>query len=255
MNTDHSETPRGSVEWDFPTLAFVWDPKSKAILAGSDRLASLTETDRSLSLAALHQRVAAFAQALDAGWLVTTAFFMVDDLYKSSFCDLRWSSGVGQYIEASAGAVLQELTRRGYVLHYVIDNTQPAANQLDTVAGASAVLRAAGLVVTGPQLMALELMKRDDVENRDAAAVARYRDEGHFVADKMIERCHVERRHSVYLNIDLDDDTPGLALDMALSQASTPGTIVVFRSQPPHAGSVARISVPPGVTLPNLDRS
>lgn len=253
MNTDHSSTPGGSVEWDFPTMAFVWDPKTKAIIAGSDRLASFSETDRSQSVAALHQRVAALAEALDDGWLVTTAFFMVDDLYKSSFCDLKWSSGVGQYIEASAGAVLQELTRRGYVLHDVIDNTQPAANQLNALAGASAFLRAAGLLVTGPQLVALELMERDGVETRDAAAVARYRDEGHYVADKVIERCHLERRHSVYLNIDLDDDTPGLALDVALSQASARGTIVVFRNQPPRAGSVAQISVPPGVTLPNFD--
>ncbi len=253
MNTDHSATPRGSVEWDFPTLAIVWDPKTKAIIAGSDRLASFSETDRSQSLAALSQRVTAFAQALDDGWLVATALFMVDDLYKSSFCDARWSSVVGHYIEASAGAVLQELTRRGYVLHDVIDNMQPATNQLNTLAGAAAFLRAAGLLVTGSQLMALELMERDGVHTRDAAAVARYRDEGHFLADRMIERCHVERRHSAYLNIDLDDGTSGLALDVALSQASTPGNIVVFRSQPPHAGSVARIYVPPGVTLPSFD--
>ncbi|QZY47237.1 hypothetical protein [Mycolicibacterium austroafricanum] len=141
------------------------------------------------------------------------------------------------------------------MLHDAIDNTQPAVRQLDTLAGATVFLRAAGLLVTGPQLMALELMERDGIQTRDAAAVARYHNEGQFLADRMIERCHVERRHSVYLNIDLDDDTPGLALDVALSQASTPGTIVVFRSQPPRVGSVAQIAVPPGVVLPNCDRS
>ncbi len=252
MSTDHSEI---SVEWGFDTLALVWDPRTNAISAGSDRLASLSESARSQSLAALRQRVTALAEALDDGWLVTTALFMVDDLYKSYFCDVRWSSVIGQYIEASAGAVLQELTRRGYVLHDVIDNTQPADRQLNTLAGADAFLRAAGLLVTGPQLMALELMERDGVQTRDAATVARYRDEGHFLADRMIERCHVERRHSAYLNIDLDDDTPGLALDVALLQASAPGTIVVFRSEPPHEGSVAQIAVPPGVTLPNFECS
>ncbi|WNG88514.1 hypothetical protein C6A87_004530 [Mycobacterium sp. ITM-2016-00317] len=252
MSTDHSAI---SVEWDFDTMAFVWDPRTNAISAGADRLANLSEPERSQSLANLRKRVTALAEALDDGWLVTTALFMVDDLYKSSFCDAGWSSAVGQYIEASAGAVLQELTRRGYALHDVIDNTQPADRQLNTLAGADAFLRAAGLLVTGPQLMTLQLMQRDGVPIRDAATVARYRDEGHFLADRMIERCHVERLHSAYVNIDLDDDTPGLALDVALSQASNPGTIVVFRSQPPRVGSVAQIAVPPGVTLPNLDRS
>ncbi|BBX66587.1 hypothetical protein MPSYJ_00480 [Mycolicibacterium psychrotolerans] len=64
-----------------------------------------------------------------------------------------------------------------------------------------------------------------------------------------------ERRHSVYLNIDLDDDTPGFALDVALSQTNAPRTVVVFRNQPPGVGSVAQIAVPPGVILPTFDSS
>jgi hypothetical protein len=48
---------------------------------------------------------------------------MIDDLYKSYFCQFRWSPGVHDYIAATAGAVMQELAQRGFVLHYVIDNT------------------------------------------------------------------------------------------------------------------------------------
>lgn len=86
-------------------------------------------------MAALSQRVTAFAQALDDGWLLTTALTMVYDLFESCLCDVRWSSVVGRYIEASAGAGLQDLTRRGYVLYDVIKNTQPAVRQLNTLAG------------------------------------------------------------------------------------------------------------------------
>ncbi|WP_246228824.1 hypothetical protein [Mycolicibacterium psychrotolerans] len=116
---------------------------------------------------------------------------MADDLYKSCFYDFHWSSAVGQYISASAGNLIRELTRRGYVLHYVVDNTQPAARVLDVLAVVSAVFQAAGLMVTGPVLMAIELMKRDNNQSRDAAALAEYRNEGHFVADKLVERCHL----------------------------------------------------------------
>jgi hypothetical protein len=71
----------------------------------------------------------------------------------------------------------------------------------------------------------------------------------------MIQRCHQERRSSVYLNLDLDDDAPGLSLDVALSQSNTPETIVVLRNQPPSIGSVAQIAPPLGVTLPRCGSS
>lgn len=54
MSTDHHEI---SVGWDFETLAFVWDPRTNAISAGSDRLASLSGPERSQSLANLRKRV------------------------------------------------------------------------------------------------------------------------------------------------------------------------------------------------------
>ena len=105
--------------------------------------------------------------------------------------------------------------------------------------------------MTGPQLMALELMQRADHRPRDVTAIPLYREEGHDVADRLIARCHDERRSSVYLNLDLDDDTPGLSLDVAMSQSNAPGTIVVFRDQVRVGGSVAQIAPPPGVTLPH----
>ena len=54
----------------------------------------------------------------------------------------------------------------------------------------------------------------------------------------------------MYLNIDLDDDLPGLALDAALADRGRTGTVVVLRNQPPVEGSEAIFSPPPGVALP-----
>lgn len=242
--------PSSSTGWDFPTLALVWDYKSRAIIAGADRLEALSATDRARSRTALSERIAALTRGLDDSWLVATAFFMIEDLYKSYFCQFRWSDGVHEYIAATAGVFMHELAQRGFVLHYVVDNTQSEANLSEMFAYLPAVFQAAGLLVTGPQLMALDLMEKLDHRPRDVDAIPLYREEGHYVANQLIARCHHERRSSVYLNVDLDDDNPAFSLDVALSQANTPGTIVVLRNQAPVAGTVAEISPPRGVVFP-----
>jgi hypothetical protein len=147
---------------------------------------------------------------------------------------------------------MEELARRGFVLHYVIDSTQPEAELEERLIYIPAVFQTAGLAVTGPQLWALQLMQQLDHRPSDVAAIPYYRAEGHEMADQWIARCHQERRSSAYLNLDLDDDTPGLALDVALPASNAPGTIVVLRDQPPAAGSLAHLAPPPGVTLPEL---
>ena len=254
VNSNNIAPMPGSAEWDFPSLAHVWDYRTRAIVAGADRIEALPEADRADSLAALSERVRMLVGGFDDGWLVFTAFFMVDDLYKSYFYQFRWDRGVHDYIAATAGVVVGELSRRGFVLHYVVDSTQPEAELDEKLTYIPAVFEAAGLFVTGPQLMALQLMQQVDHRPRDITAIPQYRDEGHERADELIARCHRERRSSVYLNLDVDDDSPALSLDVALSQSNSVGTIVVFRDQPPVAGSVARLAPPPGVRLPELGR-
>jgi len=135
---------------------------------------------------ALSQRVRTLAGGLDDGWLVFTACFMVDDLYKSYFYQFRWDRAVHDYIAATAGVVVGELVRRGFVLHYVVDSTQPEAELDEKLTYIPAVFEAADLFVTGPQLMALELMQQLDHRPRDVTAIPLYRGEGHKVADELI---------------------------------------------------------------------
>lgn len=237
-------------QWNFPNLAYLWDPRLQAITNAADLLEALPDADRDRSLAALSRRVRELAAALDDGWLVSAAYFMVDDLHKSYFHGFRWTPGVPDYLAATAGVVLDELTRRGFVLHHVIDNVEGPATLGERLTYLPAVFAAAGLKVTGPQLMALALMERADGRPRDVAAIPQYRDEGHHVANLFIERCHQERWHSVYLNLDLDDDAPALSLQTALAPGGTAGTIMMFRNTPPAIGTFVHITPPPGVTLP-----
>lgn len=210
-----------TLDWYLPTLAHGWDSKSRAIIAGADRLEALSDEDRAQSVAALSQRVRDLTGGLDDRWLVATA-----------------------------GLLVKQLLSRGFVLHYVVDSVQPEADLAERLAIMPGVFEAAGFIVTGPQLMAMELMQRADGHTGDVSMIPAYREEGHHVADMLIARCHEERRCSVYLNLDLDDDAPALPLDVALSQANKPGVIAVHRNQPPLPGSTAHVAFPPGVTVP-----
>ena len=238
-------------DWTFPALDHVWEYRNGAILAGGDRLDGLSGDDRERCLEALTQRVEMLVSRLDDGWLLTTAFFMVEDLFKSPFRWDRWTPGMHDYIVATATVVVLELARRGFVLHYVIDNTQGDANLAAMLTHIPPVFGAAGLAVIGPQLVAADLLiEAEGQPPAEIAAIQRYRDEGHAIADAVVSQWHQERRSSVYLNLDLNDDLPALDLGVALSQADTPGTLVVFRDQPPVEGSRSTIFPPPGVAMP-----
>lgn len=240
-----------TTQWTFPTLAHLWEYRTGAIIAGAARLDGLAGTDREHCLAALTERVGMLVGQLDDGWLVASSFFMADDLYKSFFQLDQWTPGVQDYIAATATVVVQELERRGFVLHYVVDATEGSANLSTMLTYLPAMFAAAGLAVVGPQLVATQLLIRAEGQPPgDIAEIQRYRVQGHAIADEIIARCHQERRSSAYLNLDLADDSPGLSLEVALSQRGTPGNIVVLRNTAPIEGSQAYFSPPPGVALP-----
>ena len=238
-------------DWTFSTLAEVWEYRNGAIVAGGEKLDALPEPERQRSLAELTARVRAQVAQWDDGALATVAFWMVEDLYKSFFRAFVWTPGVHDYIAATAPVVVDELSRRGFTVNYVVDATQPDENLAVMLEYLPGVFQAAGLAVIGPQLAAVEFLKREEGHPpANMAAIQRYRDEGHALANELIVQWHQQRRSSVCLNLDRDDDLPGLALDAALSRDGVPGMIIVFRELPPAEGSVAEFSPPEGLVLP-----
>ncbi len=238
-------------DWTFSTLAEVWEYRNGAIVAGGEKLDALPEPERQRSLAELTARVRAQVAQCDDGALATVAFWMVEDLYKSFFRAFVWTPGVHDYIAATAPVVVDELSRRGFTVNYVVDATQPDENLAVMLEYLPGVFQAAGLAVIGPQLAAVEFLKREEGHPpANMAAIQRYRDEGHALANELIVQWHQQRRSSVYLNLDRDDELPGLALDAALARDGVPGMIIVFRELPPAEGSVAEFSPPEGMVLP-----
>jgi hypothetical protein len=238
-------------DWTFATLAEVWEYRNEAIVAGGERLDALPDPERERSLVELNARVLAQVAQCDDGWLASVAFWMVEDLYKSFFREFVWTPGVHDYIAATAPVVVDELSRRGLTVNYVVDATQPDDNLAVMLEYLPGVFQAAGLAVIGPQLAAVEFLKREEGHPpANMAAIQRYRDEGHALANELIVQWHQQRRSSVYLNLDRDDELPGLALDAALSRDGVPGMIIVFRELPPAEGSVAEFRPPEGMVLP-----
>ncbi len=110
---------------------------------------------------------------------------------------------------------------------------------------------AAGLAVVGPQLTARQLMRQIETEpSEDLPAIKPYLAEGHMIADQVVVRWHQDRRSSAYLNLDFNDDSPALSLDVALSPGGQPATIVVWRQEMPALDSKACFTPPPEVRLP-----
>ena len=238
-------------DWTFATLAEVWEYRNGAIVAGGGRLDATSEPERQRSLAELDARVRSQVARCDDGWLATVAFWMVEDIYKSFFREFVWTPGVHDYIAATAPVVVEELSRRGFTVNYVVDATQPDDNLAVMLEYLPGVFRAAGLAVAGPQLVAVEFLKREEGHPpANMAAIQRYRDEGHALSNELITQWHQERRSSAYFNLDRDDELPGLSLDAALSRDGVPGMIIVFRELPPAEGSVAEFSPPEGLVLP-----
>lgn len=241
-----------NTEWDFTTLALLWDPRTGAVLAGADRLEALEESDLQRCARALVDRVFDVAGDLDDGSLLAAAMIMAEDLYKTLFGEFRWTAGVAGYLAGTAGTLMLVLARRGLVMHYVVNATQPEHNLAVLLEYLPLVFGTAGLAVTGPQLMALDSARRFGCDI-DATVIQRYRDLGNALADLQITRCHTDRRSSAYFNVDLDDGLPALSMDSALAARNAAGTLVVFRDQPPTEDSTAAVFAPAGVNVPRSD--
>jgi hypothetical protein len=154
-------------------------------------------------------------------------------------------------LQISIDRALEELQRRGFVLHYVVDATEGGANLQTMVDYLPEVFMAAGLAVVGPQLAARQLMRQIETEpSENLTAIKPYLAEGHMIADQVVVRWHQDRRSSAYLNLDFNDDSPGLPLDVALSPGGQPAAILLWREEVPTLDSKAHFIPPPEVRLP-----
>lgn len=228
--------------WDLPLVDY-WDQQVGSINGNVLRLLKLSETERSAACGEIRGAVRRRAQALTDDQLLQAAVSMVDDLYKYLNDEVLMDKALFDYLEAFARTFTEAVRERGYVIHYVVENQFSGIDflMLGPFDLFPKVFGAAGLVYVCPQRLGLELMQADGVAASDyVGAIAQYIAEARSVGDELVDTCHADGRHFVFLEADYDEG----ALDAALRGRGAPGVLSVFRNEPPIPGSEISVVVP-----------
>jgi hypothetical protein len=216
-------------QWMLPRITDYWDSQVDAIERLSLVLAETPEPDRPAQIKLIGEAVARHVDVLSDDMLRLSAVAVVEDLYKSALRLTSLDDTPLQYLHASAAPYFRALSQRGYTVHYFIDNT---FSRLDgPVIAFPLWFRAASLAYLCPQEIAATSCEKDKPASEWPSLVAKYGADGRAVADGLVDRCHKERRHFVYLDIDSD------GFQVALKTSGAPGVIHVMRSAAPTPGS------------------
>ena len=110
--------------WQKKYIYDYWDSRTGAIAIFSQALRDPIEKKQKERIAksisaAVEERVG----ALSDKELVLTAVTMVDDLYKAGDSAEIWDEAAEQYLRASVGTFATALAKRGYLIHYLVDNS------------------------------------------------------------------------------------------------------------------------------------
>lgn len=230
-------------DWIPGTITAYWEHRTGAIHAHSEKLAGLGKADREAALLAIEGGVRRHVDALDDNELHRAALCMIEDLYKSVSTDFIMRQPLLDYLEASAGMLCRLLHVRGYVIHYVVDNTFPsdAAGMQGPLVAFPEIFGAAGFVYICPQHAAVAVMERDGVvRQRRLAEMPIYIGEGRSVADMVLGQCHENGDHYFFLDT---DSSPG-SFTAPLAAAKNPGVINIFREESPVEGSKVKVIYP-----------
>lgn len=230
--------------WMLPRVWQYWDHRVGAVGAHVTRLESYDEWPRERALEEISACVARHCAQLSDDDLTTAAYVLVEDLYKGVLKLLDWTPVIPAYLGASAGTFCRVLGERGYVLHYMIDNSY----ETDTVGMAGPLdafkhwFGAAGLAYICPQFAAREAMRHDGHPDETfASLIPRYIQEGRMIAHAAVDKCKRARTHFVYLDTDATDES----LAPIVTGEAIPGRILVTRWEAPLPGSRCRVTVTP----------
>lgn len=230
-------------EWFARKIIDYWDQLQVAIEKYAARLSAIPPADRPKALAEIRECVIEHAGVLPDKQMVTAAFVMTDDLYKSVSHLSRWDECLPDYLSASANTICELLAERGYVIQYVTDNTYKL-----TEVGMSgprdyfaAWFRSAGFIYICPQQLALRLMESDHRQKSEyLELLPSYIAEARDLANKLVDQCHAARRHFFFL----DTDSTENSFPLATKQFGADHVLGVFRNEAPEAGSKIAVTYP-----------
>ena len=230
-------------QWSFPHIFDYWDQATGIINRCAMCLHELAEGERQKAGDEIREAMEAHVQALTDEKLMYAALSLVDDVYKYVNDEIFVAPALVQYLDAFGRTFTNRLRERGYVIHYVVENT--FKNDFLLVGPFDlfpAIFKAIGLVYISPQLLGWELMKHDGLEAAAyPEAIERYTPEARKVADDLLQRCHADRAHYIFLEADYQTG----CLGAALSCRGQPGVLSIFRNQAAVPDSTVDVSLQP----------
>ncbi len=207
-----------------PKIYDYWDSRTASIVKMAERIDSLPDDELGDALVNIQQCVKEHLRVLSDEQLCQVAYVVADDLYKTASWITCWNTSVKGYLMASATTLFSETRRRGYSLHYSIDNSF-----LETQRPFELFpmwFRAAGIKYECPQLTASA-----DGTTYQAALLS---------CSVRLRDYATSRDHYVFLDFDCSD----ASFVTPAQQSSTPGVITVFRNAAPEPGSKIAVQMP-----------
>jgi hypothetical protein len=228
------------INWGFPQIYEYWDWRKDAIYIHSQEIETYDEDKKADVYATIQFSIESHVKDFSDNQAAMCAMSMVEDLYKSLNKSIIYlSDSVLQYLQDSAGTFCNLLTKKGFVIHYLIDNTfEPTERGM---AGPLKVFRqwfyASGLLYICPQHIAFDIMEKDGTQEKYFELLPQYIAEARLIANSLIDRCHQDKRHYVLLDTDSVPDS----FQKSSDAIEEPYVVTIFRNDSPIQGSKAKL--------------
>lgn len=227
-----------------PVWAYV-DDRVDAIPAAVSELRDAGPDQAQQAYAEIQDSVTAQVVQMADEVLQQTAVSVVDDLYTFAFGATSIGSVHCAYVGAVCQPLTEELTARGFAVHYiaVVPPTDRETLAADRLEGFRDLYRSAGLVYLSPLAFSLELMAADGARGSGSAATAEeYLAEARLLCERAVQVARAAGHH--FMLHGTGGDGPSFSAEVMAG--ARPGELLMFRDQAPIPGSRILVRLPKG---------
>lgn len=227
-------------DWFLRKITDYWDSNNDALHVNAKSLSQLSGPEYESALIYIRKAVTEHARVLSDDDLLQVAWIMVDEIYKSVSTKFILQNPLLDYLSASAETLSKIVKERGYAIQYLVDNAFAAdeIHMMGPIKVFPLVFNASGLKYICPQELAIKMMKSDAMdENILYSLMPRYIEEARDVSNMVVNRCHEEKYHYIFIDTNSQDNS----FDTAISQRNQPGVIIAYRCEAPVKGSKVHV--------------
>jgi hypothetical protein len=231
--------------WFLPKITDYWDWTRDSLEEYSLKIMVASPEAQVKSLNAIREAITEHVRILPERTLLDVLCIVADDLFKAGNRASIAGGAFDSYLEASAGTLFALAKQRNCILHYLVDNTyeQTEFGMRRPLELYETWFRSAGLAYICPQALAISLMNHDKRDPRQCfRLLPKYIAEAFEEACMIVEKCHTEGRHYVFLNADSSDEP--FSFECCMKVAGSPGIVTALRREAPLFDSKISIFYP-----------